>query len=181
MSAHLHIVEEHLTGSGDADPSCPTCGYPPRLVAEEVHDLCSLLHLADRVLVVSPDEDSIAVRLLALGLEELGLPTEVVSVRTIARVRPHDTVVVVCGAAPEAGMTALLAPVLQARAVLLAVTTSEAGDLASLADAVITLPVGPARAAPLGDRPPTELADAAAVLAVGAVQRELRRRRPPPP
>jgi len=65
---------------------------------EELRDFCSLLSLADRVLIASPDRDATAARLLSVVLEDLGFVAQVVDARTIHRVQRYDTVVAVCAA-----------------------------------------------------------------------------------
>ena len=146
----------------------------------EVRDWCSLLSLADRVLIASPDADATVAQLLTVVLEDLGFIAQVVNGRTIHCVDAHDTVVAVCAADVDPALIRLLRPVRSARAVLLAVTVSQRSALLPLADAAITVP---ARA---HGGPPTDQAsfsvglDVRLIVAVDAIRRDLRRRRRTP-
>jgi DNA-binding MurR/RpiR family transcriptional regulator len=147
---------------------------------EELRDFCSLLSLADRVLIASPDGDATAARLLCVVLEDLGFIAQVVDARTIRRVQRYDTVVAVCAAEADPGLIDLLRPALQARAVLLAVTASRRSALLPLADAAVTV------SAPAVGRLPADRAtssggfDLRLIVAVDAIRRDLDRRRRTP-
>jgi DNA-binding MurR/RpiR family transcriptional regulator len=147
---------------------------------EELRDFCSLLTLADRVLIASPDADATAARLFGVVLEDLDFVALVVNARTIHRVQRYDTVVAVCAAEADPGLIHLLRPALQARAVLLAVTVTRRSDLIPLADAAVTV------SAPADGRPPSGQAassvgfDLRLIVAVDAIRRDLDRRRRTP-
>lgn len=147
---------------------------------EELRDVCSLLSLADRILLVSPEADATVARLLSVVLEDLGFHAHVVTARTIQRVQPIDTVVAVCAAEVDPALIHLLRPVLAARAVLIAVTVSRQRALLPLADAAITVP------APLDGGFPADQSssrpglDLRLIVAVDAIRRDLERRRGAP-
>jgi DNA-binding MurR/RpiR family transcriptional regulator len=147
---------------------------------EELRDFCSLLTLADRVLLASPDADATATRLLSVVLEDLDFIAQVVNARTIHRVQPYDTVVALCAAEADPALIDLLRPAIEAGAVLLAVTVTRRSDLLPLADAAVTV------SAPAVGRLPADRAtsiggfDLRLILAVDAIRRDLDRRRRTP-
>jgi DNA-binding MurR/RpiR family transcriptional regulator len=143
---------------------------------EELRDFCSLLSLADRVLIASPDADATAARLLSLVLEDLGLIAQVVDARTIHRVQRYDTVVAVCAAGVDPGLIHLLRPALQARAVLLAVTVSRRSALLPLADAAVTVSAPADGWLPADPSSPSGGFDLRLMVAVDAIRRDLDRR-----
>ena len=147
---------------------------------EELRDFCSLLSLADRVLIASPDCDATAARLLSVVLEDLGFYAQMVDARTIHRVQRHDTVVAVCAAEADPGLIDLLRPALRARAVLLAVTVSRRSALLPLADAAVTVS-GPAVGWLPADRATSSGGfDLRLIVAVDAIRRDLDSRRRAP-
>jgi hypothetical protein len=147
---------------------------------EELRDFSSLLSLAERVLIASPDADATAARLLGVILEDLGFVAQMVDARTIHRVEPHDTVVAVCAADADLGFMHLLRPALQARAVLLAVTVSRRSALLPLADASVTVSASAEGLLPAVQNPSTVGFDLRLIVAVDAIRRDLDRRRRTP-
>lgn len=147
------------------------------LSQEGVRDVCSLLNLADRVLVASPAADAVTARLLVVCLEELGFLAEVVDARSIHRVQRHDTVAVICGADSDPALIDLVWPAVQVQAVLLAVTASTHSALRGVADAVIAIPPSgtPACSAGAGSSRPG--VDLGLFVAVDAIRADLDRRR----
>ncbi len=147
---------------------------------EELRDFCSLLSLAERVLIASPDTDATAGRLLSVVLEDLDFIAQVVNARTIHRVQPSDTVVALCAAEADTGLIHLLRPALQARAVLLAVTVTRQSDLLPLADAAVTVSA-PAHGRPQSGHAASSVGfDLRLIVAVDAIRRDLDRRRRTP-
>ena len=147
---------------------------------EELRDFCSLLSLADRVLIASPDRDATAARLLSVVLEDLGFVAQVVDARTIHRVQRYDTVVAVCAAEADSGLIDLLRPALRARVVLLAVTVSRRSALLPLADAAVTVSA-PAVGRLSADQATSIVGfDLRLIVAVDAIRRDLDRRRRAP-
>ena len=146
----------------------------------ELRDVCSLVSLADRVLLVSPAADSTVTRLLGVVLEDLGFHAQVVTAATVHLVRPCDTVVAVCAAEVDPVFIRLLRPVLVARAVLLVVTVSARSALLPLADAAITLPTLSGGGPLAGQPSPSMGLDLRLVVAVDAIHRDLERRRSTP-
>ena len=109
--------------------------------AQEVSDFCSLLFLAEQVLVVGTGRNEPAATMLATQLTALGY-----SVHGVARLRTveaTDTVVIVNGPAPD--QPSVLEPLLRSAtetgAVLLAIVAEDCSTVLTLADATITIPV----------------------------------------
>ena len=65
------------------------------IVDQEVSDFCSLLMVADRVLVAREAEHPAPARLLAVCLAELGFAARIADCANLADVTPDDVVVVV--------------------------------------------------------------------------------------
>jgi hypothetical protein len=82
-----------MAASADVAAVCADCACAARLSEEEVRDFCSLLSLADRVLLASSDADATAAQLLSVCLDELGFLAQVVDARTMHWVEPSHTVV----------------------------------------------------------------------------------------
>ena len=113
------------------------------LYGEEVSDFCSLLMLADRVLVAGEAEHTAPARLLTVCLTELGFAAHIADSMTIADVTPDDTLVVLDLTGSEA-LGRLLEPALKAHPILLAVTAGSLfSPVAKQADAIVTLPIWP--------------------------------------
>jgi D-arabinose 5-phosphate isomerase GutQ len=141
-----------------------------------VRDFCSLLSLADRVLLASADPDTTAARLLGVCLHELGFLAEVVDAETMNSVQRYDTVVVLCGSATDRDLMDLLRPALQVGAVLLAVAVCRPSALLRLADAAIIIPPSSSDKPAVQD-PPQVSFDLRSIIAVDAIRRDLVRRR----
>jgi DNA-binding MurR/RpiR family transcriptional regulator len=169
--------EATLAVAADASPWSTRAGAAYVPDPEELRDLCSLLSLADRVLIASSDADAIAARLLGVVLEDLGFFAQVVNARTIPRVDPYDTVVAVCSAEVDPALIHLLRPALQARAALLAVTVSRRSALLPLADAAITVPGLPDGGPAAGQTAFSVGFDLRLIVAVDAIRRDLESRR----
>jgi DNA-binding MurR/RpiR family transcriptional regulator len=154
---------------------CADCACAAFLSQEEVRDFCSLLTLADRVLIAGPDAETTAAQLLTLCLDEYGFLAEIVDARTMQWVQPSDTVVAFWGSQTATALMDLLRPALEARAILLAVTVDQPSALLQRADAAITLP-------PLsnGGRYADQGSpgfDLLSIIAVDAIRRDLTLRR----
>jgi DNA-binding MurR/RpiR family transcriptional regulator len=170
------VGERTLGVAADAWPGANDGASSSLRDEQELRDFCSLLSLADRVLLASPDVDVTAARLLGLVLEDLGFIAQVVDDRTIHRVGPYDTVVAVCAAGVDPGLLDLLRPALQAKAVLLAVTVSRRSALLPLADAAITV-CAPVIGWPSADPSSSRAGfDLRLIVAVDAIRRDLDRR-----
>lgn len=178
MTSSVAVVGEPTVAStADRSPR-GTGGCAAYLLdQEELRDFCSLLSLAERILIASPDADATAARLLSVVLEDLGFVAQVVDARTIQRVQRYDTVVAVCAAEADSGLIDLLRPALRARAVLLAVTVSPRSALLPLADAAVTVSAPDEGWLPADPSSPSGAFDLRLIVAVDAIRRDLDRRR----
>jgi DNA-binding MurR/RpiR family transcriptional regulator len=110
------------------------------LYGEEVSDFCSLLMLADRILVAGEAEHTGPARLLTACLTELGFAAHMADCMTISDVTPDDTLIVVDVTGSDA-LWRLVKPALKVRPILLAVTAGTLfPPLAKQADATVSLP-----------------------------------------
>lgn len=164
------------TASADMTALSAHCVCAAHPSEEEVGDFCTLLSLADRVLLANADPDTTAARLLGVCLDELGFPTEVLDAGTMHSVQRYDTVVVFCSSATDPDLMNLLQPVLQVGAVLLAVTVGGPSAFLRLADAALINPPSSSGALSEQDRPQVSF-DLRSIIAVDAIRRDLVRRR----
>jgi hypothetical protein len=107
--------------------------------AEEVVDACLLLTLSERVHVLSFDPDGEAPHRLGRYLTDLGFSVRPVYDDAHPAVAAPDTVVVFVESNPTEGGWPLRS-VSGGGAVLIAITTPDAGRVAEVADAGVTLP-----------------------------------------
>ena len=147
--------------------------------AQEVSDFCSLLFLAEQVLVVGTGRHEPAATMLATELSTLGYSVH--GVERLRTVAATDTVVVINGPAPHqrSVLDPLLRSTTETGAVLLAIAAEDCSAVLTLADAVITIPLP----SPPGRTDDSLLActafDLLAALTVAIVGRDLAGRRSP--
>ena len=108
---------------------------------QEVSDFCSLLFLAEQVLVVGPGRNEPAATMLATQLTALGYSVH--GVERLRTVEATDTVVIVNGPAPhqQSVLDPLLRSATETGAVLLAIAAEDCSTVLTLADAAITIPL----------------------------------------
>lgn len=109
--------------------------------AQEVSDFCSLLFLAEQVLIMAPGRNEPAATMLATQLTTLGYSVH--GVERLRTVEATDTVVVVLGPVrhQQPVLGPLLRPATETGAVLLAIAAEDCSTVLRLADAAITIPL----------------------------------------
>ena len=133
MTSDLHLTWDEILPVVSA--------HHELLGGEEVSDFCSLLMLADRILVAGEAEHTAPARLLTACLTELGFAAHIADCMTISEVTPEDTLVVLDVTGSDA-LWRLVEPALKVRPILLAVTAGTPfSPLAKQADAAVTLPI----------------------------------------
>ena len=133
MTSDLHITWDEILPLVSA--------HRELLDGEEVSDFCSLLTLADRILVAGEAEHTAPARLLTVCLTELGFAAYMADCMAISDVTPDDTLVVLDVTGSDA-LWRLVEPALKVRPILLAVTAGTPfSPLTKQADATVTLPI----------------------------------------
>ena len=140
---------------------------------QEVSDFCSLLFLAEQVLVVGPGRSEPAATMLAAQLSALGYSVH--GVERLRTVEATHTVVVVTGPAPyqQSVLDPLLRPATETGAVLLAIAAEDCSAVLTLADAAITIPLPKPRKHTEGSLLGCTAFDLLAALTVAIVGRDL--------
>lgn len=140
---------------------------------QEVSDFCSLLFLAEQVLVVGPGRSEPAATMLAAQLSALGYSVH--GVERLRTVEATDTVVVVTGPAPHqrSVLDPLLRSATETGAVLLAIAAEDCSAVLTLADAAIAIPLPKPRKHTEGSLLGCTAFDLLASLTVAIVGRDL--------
>jgi len=151
------------------------CACAVRISEEEVSAVCSVLSLADRVLVAGSADATTLAALFRLGLHEFGFDAYVPDTTTVRHVEPADTVVAIAGPQPDAALTDIVRIVVDTQAVLLAVATHRTPLLLRRADAAITVP-WTAGTESMRQGSAEDVLHCMSLVAIHAIRRDLTRR-----